>query len=196
MSKEDRYANGYKLIYNPEHPRAYKTGPHIGYVYEHIQVAEEMMNRPLTEKEVTHHLNQKRDDNKPSNLLVLERSQHTKLHNWMNKQIIVPNPLKVFDKKCEICGAPLISGQEKYCSSVCSKTASRVVTRPTKEQLTTDVQQLPMTNIGKKYGVSDNAIRKWCKSEDITVPKREPGFWTKVKCGLIPDPSKPVTVTE
>lgn len=196
MAKGDHYINGYKLVYDPEHPRAHKVGAHAGYVYEHIQIAEKMIDRPLTDKEVVHHLNQKRDNNTPSNLLVLERSQHTKLHSWMDKQIIVPNPLKAFDENCEVCGKPLLRSQKKYCSFDCKGAATRIAERPTKEQLTTDVQQLSMVNVGKKYGVSDNSIRKWCKSEDITVPKREPGFWTKVKCGLIPDPSKPVTVTE
>lgn len=184
MPKDEHYSNGYKLIYKPDHPRAHKSGGHKGYVYEHIVVSEEMMGRQLTEKEVTHHLNQKKDDNAPANLLVLENSQHTKLHGWLAKQIIVPNPLKVFDKYCEICGTKLVTGQDRYCSPTCSQTGSRIVTRPSKEQLATDVQSMPMTKVGEKYGVSDNAIRKWCKSEEIPLPKKGAGFWTRVKLGL------------
>lgn len=189
MASDECYSNGYKLIYKPDHPRAHKVGGRKGYVYEHILVSEEMMGRQLTEKEVTHHLNQKRDDNVPSNLLVLERSQHTKLHMWMDKQIIVPNPLKVFDKYCEVCGTKLTNRQHKYCSTTCYTSCLQVVPHPSKEQLATDVQSMPMTKVGEKYGVSDNAIRKWCKNEEIPVPKREPGFWTKLKLGLVDLPS-------
>jgi hypothetical protein len=43
-------------------------------------------------------------------------------------------------------------------------TASRKVqNRPSKEELDELVKTMPMTAIGKKYGVSDNAIRKWIK---------------------------------
>ena len=36
--------------------------------------------------------------------------------------------------------------------------------RPNAEELEKLVNEMPMTKIGKKYGVSDNAIRKWCRS--------------------------------
>ena len=45
------------------------------------------------------------------------------------------------------------------------------VERPTKEILEFDVLNMPMTSVGKKYGVSDNAIRKWCKCYNITIHK-------------------------
>ena len=40
---------------------------------------------------------------------------------------------------------------------------SRKVERPTKEQLAEDIINLSWTAIGKKYGVSDNATRKWAR---------------------------------
>ena len=62
---------------------------------------------------------------------------------------------------------------------------SRVVERPTKEQLLKDIEIMPLTSVGKQYGVSDNSIRKWCKAADIPLPNREPGYWTKKKFGLV-----------
>ena len=41
-----------------------------------------------------------------------------------------------------------------------------------------------MTKLGEKYGVSDNAVRKWCKTYEIDLPDRQ-GYWTKKKLGLI-----------
>lgn len=40
----------------------------------------------------------------------------------------------------------------------------RKVERPTKEKLEELITKYPMTKIGKMYGVSDNAIRKWLKN--------------------------------
>ena len=34
---------------------------------------------------------------------------------------------------------------------------------PNSLQLKTDMQQMSMVKVGKKYGVSDNSIRKWVK---------------------------------
>lgn len=40
----------------------------------------------------------------------------------------------------------------------------RKVERPTYEQLLDDIRQMSMVQVGKKYGVSDNAIRKWIRT--------------------------------
>lgn len=45
----------------------------------------------------------------------------------------------------------------KYCSAY----NKRKVIRPSYEQLQSDVSTMSMVSIGKKYGVSDNAVRKW-----------------------------------
>jgi very-short-patch-repair endonuclease len=46
----------------------------------------------------------------------------------------------------------------------CSKKLQRKVERPTLEQLKLDIENLGYVATGKKYGVSDNSIRKWIKS--------------------------------
>jgi|688.fasta_scaffold612440_1 5-methylcytosine-specific restriction endonuclease McrA len=42
----------------------------------------------------------------------------------------------------------------------------RKVDRPSRENLDKLIEQYPMTTIGKMYGVSDNAVRKWKKHYD------------------------------
>jgi transposase-like protein len=39
--------------------------------------------------------------------------------------------------------------------------ASRRVERPRYQQLLAEIEQLGYLAVGRKYGVSDNAIRKW-----------------------------------
>jgi 5-methylcytosine-specific restriction endonuclease McrA len=50
----------------------------------------------------------------------------------------------------------------------------------TKEQLQELVNTTPFTTIGKMFGVTDNAVRKWCKTLKVNVPKRNPGHWAKL----------------
>lgn len=47
------------------------------------------------------------------------------------------------------------------------KLSTRKVIRPSKEILEKEILEFPMTKLGLKYGVSDNSIRKWCKSYEI-----------------------------
>lgn len=63
---------------------------------------------------------------------------------------------------CNICGAA-ITKKATYCQ-LCSSKIQQIAERPSREQLKNDIRSLPMIQVGKKYGVSDNAIRKWCKS--------------------------------
>jgi transposase len=55
----------------------------------------------------------------------------------------------------------------------------RKVLRPDKSELETLIQQFPMTTLAKRFNVSDNAIRKWCKYYEINLPNRL-GYWSKI----------------
>lgn len=73
---------------------------------------------------------------------------------------------------CEICGAKVSFGYTR-CEK-CYRQASRIVAeRPNREELKIAIRNIPFTKIGEKYGVSDNAIRKWCKAENLPITKKE-----------------------
>jgi len=59
------------MVRVPGHPRAGRTP----YVFEHILVAEELLDRYLVEGESVHHMNGVRDDNRPENLELWTRPQ-------------------------------------------------------------------------------------------------------------------------
>ena len=44
---------------------------------------------------------------------------------------------------------------------------------PPKEELEPLIYELPFTQIGKKYGVTDNTIRKWCKKYNLPYRKKD-----------------------
>ena len=47
-----------------------------------------------------------------------------------------------------------------------------------REELKTLIRIKPFTQIAKMYGVSDNAIRKWCKSEGLPSKSSEIKLYT------------------
>lgn len=52
---------------------------------------------------------------------------------------------------------------------------------PTKEELELDINSMSMIQVGKKYGVRDNSVRKRCKKLGIKLPKFKKGHWIKNK---------------
>ena len=77
------FSQGYVYILQPHHP--FSDGK--GYVAEHRLVTEKEIGRFLTEKEVIHHKNRNRADNRIENLqLFSNHSEHLKEHAF-NKRV-------------------------------------------------------------------------------------------------------------
>ena len=47
------------------------------------------------------------------------------------------------------------------------RSKERVKNIPEKEELEKLIFNIPFTEIGRKFGVSDNAVRKWCKKYQL-----------------------------
>ena len=62
--------------------------------------------------------------------------------------------------------------------------------KKTRTMLYEDVWAEPMTTVAKKYGISDNGVRKRCKSLNIPIPPF--GYWAKVKAGKPVDERPPL----
>lgn len=113
---------------------------------------------------------------------------HREIHNGTTK---LPMKYPIFNEefaninkakeieynKCPICGKQKIN-YYKHCSVECSAKSQRKF-EITKEELEILVKGKPFTQIGKMFGVSDNAIRKRCKLLGIAIPKFEVGHWIK-----------------
>ena len=51
-------------------------------IYEHREIAEEILGRKLTKYEVVHHINGKTSDNSPANLCIMDSIEHDRYHKW------------------------------------------------------------------------------------------------------------------
>lgn len=163
--------NGYNMIYMPQHHRANKDG----FVYEHIVVAEEKLGRLLYDEEVVHHINHIRNDNSPDNLMVFATgSDHTIFHSSGKCELVGDHYIGIRRKNyCKVCGKETTHLTDTYCSHECFNIDNRRVERPSKEELEKLIHTYPFTQIGKMYGLSDNAIRKWCKSYNLPYKRKD-----------------------
>ena len=64
------------------------------------------------------------------------------------------------------CGKDIVRGSEK-CRKCRNQYNAKVQDRPSKEELERLTDIMSWVSIGKKYGVSDNAVRKWARNYGI-----------------------------
>ena len=77
--------DGYIIVYSPNHPNK----KHDNYVFEHRLVMERKLGRYLKSKEVIHHINGKRDDNRIENLMLFpNQSAHHKFRHLGKRTFI------------------------------------------------------------------------------------------------------------
>ena len=78
-------------------------------------------------------------------------------------RISLKNELK--QNYCCDCGK-VITSRATRCPR-CYQINQRVIERPGREELKQLIRITPFTKIGEKFKVSDNAVRKWCKTYNL-----------------------------
>lgn len=113
-----------------------------------------------------HHVNSNRTDNGIVNLMILCPNCHSQTTSFSknkmrkskkNKSLVIKDKLPNY---CE-CGS-VIKNRSKLCLDCYAKSMRKVI-RPEYVELTNSIKLIGYAATGRKYGVSDNAIRKWSK---------------------------------
>jgi hypothetical protein len=122
------------------------------------------------------HINGVANDNRIENLRMVCPNCAATLETHCAKKLRLP------PRECARCGVLFQPNRSKrrYCSSSCGsrwdrshlvgpRPDRRKVERPPYEQLLAEVQAMGYSAVGRKYGVSDNAIRKWIRAYEEEV---------------------------
>jgi transposase-like protein len=120
---------------------------------------------------VLDHINGVHDDHRLENLRILCPNCNATLDTHCGKH----KTRRHHDRACPVCAEIFrpANGGQRYCSTSCAgqgernrraQVARRRVARPPYEQLVREIETLGYVGVGRAYGVSDNAIRKWCRA--------------------------------
>ena len=99
---------------------------------------------------------------------------------WFNNQYSYPlrsRYIHVDGWKCVDCGKTISQGSLRCVD--CANIYQRRAERPPKEQLALEVIELGFEGVGYKYGVTGNAIKKWCVSYGLPKLKKDLINWVK-----------------
>lgn len=160
---------GYLYFMDKKHPLATEQGR----VYYHRHILSLKVGRWLATEECTHHEDENKLNNDPSNLKLMSPSEHGLLHSKNQK---VPGSIHM--AKCRECSKVFrrLRLSSSFCSYSCARKASRQFD-PTPEELTHLIWSMPTTKVAQWFGVSDVAVAKRCKKYGIQKPPR--GYWAK-----------------
>lgn len=119
------------------------------------------------------HINGVRNDNRLENLRIVCPNCAATLSTHCGRKNRLPRK----KRRCKRCRQTFLpsNSSQRYCSQACgirwdrsrlrgrSIPEYRRVSRPPYEQLMAEIKTTSYCAVGRKYGVSDNAVRKWVK---------------------------------
>lgn len=121
------------------------------------------------------HVNGRGEDNRIENLRIVCPNCAATFDTHCGRKNLLPHS----ERQCGRCGKSFTVRYptHRYCSQFCGRRASikhkgaahperRKVARPSLDQLSLDIEELGYVGTGRKYGVSDNAVRKWVRWYD------------------------------
>jgi transposase len=181
--------DGYILIYKPEHPNADKRH----YVYEHVFVMSKLINRGLYSDEIVHHIDGKKDNNAPENLM-LERIGTHIANNHSGSRMFRKEDIAMFVKRYEDGESSANLSKDYGCSQntilywvkktgvkiksqgFYSKTSGRK-SKLTPEQWSAladeyqSKERPSVADLAKKYGISQAMVPRGLKSRGYELRK-------------------------
>ena len=139
--------------------------------------------RSLKDGECVHHIDGNKFNNDITNLMIFKTiTDHTafrkgnKIHKendiWVAE---ISNPIIKTSQGVRMQICPCCGKLKSYGANICSDCYSKEKAKniPPKEDLKKLITKLPMVKIGKLYGVSDNAVRKWCMKYELPYKRKD-----------------------
>jgi len=156
----------YKKVTCKKHPKSNE----LGQIREHVLVAESMINRYLKEGETVHHKDENKRNNSKYNIIIFATiADHSRFHKGEYDRLYIDDEWIWHCVKkeylCKKCSKKI--SKVGICSKCSHKERRKVKNRPKKEELYNLLRNKSFLSVGRIYGVSDNAIRKWCKIYNI-----------------------------
>lgn len=156
--------HGYIKYYSP----GYKSS-----VFEHRLVAARAFGVELDPRIHVHHKNEAKRDNRADNLELLSITEHASLHHRDK-----------IETTCTTCRKTIYCQPSKfkrhkshYCSNDCKyadQLKFRKAARPSHQELKRLIAEINnFCELGRMFGVSDNAVRKWARSYGIPLAKQK-----------------------
>ena len=120
------------------------------------------------------HINGVATDNRLENLQIVCPNCAATLETHCGRNVLL-------SRECLICGEPFqpTDRRQRHCSRSCSSrtepnrlravAARRRVERPPYDQLMREIRETSWSAVGRRYGVSDNAVRKWVRWYEAEV---------------------------
>jgi ferredoxin len=121
---------------------------------------------------VLDHINGVPDDNRLENLRIVCPNCAATFETHCGRK----NQVTLQERRCARCSATFVprTPTQRYCSHACGtrhanrrrgpQPDARKVVRPSYEQLVRDLAESNFSAVGRRYGVSDNAVRKWLRT--------------------------------
>ena len=92
-------------------------------------------------------------------------------HKILEEQYPLRQPREIKEHLCIDCGKTI--GPKATRCPICAAKHQRRADRPDRDELKLLIRTTSFCNIGRQYGVSDNAVRKWCKAYDLPTKSKE-----------------------
>jgi hypothetical protein len=138
------------------------------------------------------HVNGVHDDNRLENLRIVCPNCNATLETHCGRNGRLP----ASKLACPSCGTPFVPriARQRYCSRACGQRAPgrrepqparRRAVRPPYEQLVAEIDALGYSAVGRRYGVSGTAIRKWRRAYEA----ERSGVAAPAAGGLVAEPS-------
>lgn len=143
----------------------------------------EWQGKPLTL--TLDHINGINTDNRLENLRWVCPNCDRQLDTFAGKNVGQKERYnKAKQKTYEVCGKP-IDKDATRCIACAHLLQRKVNNRPDREELKQMIWTMTFADIGRKYDVNANTIRKWCKAVDLPTRKKDIETYSQEEWNLI-----------